>query len=265
MKVLDALKANKEPVLMMLGTAGVVADVILSIRNGVRMKRKLEELDQVKDDITNIDIVVECAPELIEIFGLTAVSLGCFWFARKINIDRIISIGSVAAMYQQRCENQEKVFKGELGDDVYVELDKKVTAENAKSAAKSRPKVTDARVDHGPDNNKTFFMNELTGVGHDWTEAGLINCFNKWKKDMTSEKCNWSPRDDEWVPASTLYHDYFNEKYDDKWNLFGWTWSDIRTMQLYVTNPPVTIYTDEYDEDAIPFRLSVIPRLMPTE
>ena len=40
MKVLDALKANKEPVLMMLGTAGVVADVILSIRNGVRMKRK---------------------------------------------------------------------------------------------------------------------------------------------------------------------------------------------------------------------------------
>jgi hypothetical protein len=260
MKVLDALKANKEPVLMMLGTAGVVADVILSIRNGVRMKRKLEELDQVKDDITNIDIVVECAPELIEIFGLTAVSLGCFWFARKINIDRIISLGSVAAMYQQRLENQEKVFKSELGDDVYVELEEKANAENAKSAAKSVAGRKDRIVKHGGD---TLYLNDATGFAHQWDIVDLGNRFNKWKKDMTSTKCNWSPRDDEWVPVTTLYEKYLGEGRIESNKAFGWTWSDIRDLRLEASNPPTE--TDLFDEPVQSFRFSIRPRLMPVK
>lgn len=258
MKILDALKANKEPVLMMLGTAGVVADVILSIRNGVRMKRKLEDLDQVKDDITNIDIVVECAPELIEIFGLTAVSLGCFWFARKINIDRIISLGSVAAMYQQRLENQEKVFKGELGDDVYVELEEKVNAENAKSAAKKVKASSDRAIKHGGD---TTFVNEYTGHAHEWDVVGLGNRFNKWKKDMTSTVCNWNPRDDEWVPISSLYESYLGEPRNEGHKNLGWTLNDIRDMRLDFSNPPIEM--DEFDKPVIPFKISIAPRLMP--
>lgn len=260
MKVLDALKANKEPVLMMLGTAGVVADVILSIRNGVRMKRKLEELDEVKEDISNIDIVVECAPELIEIFGLTAVSLGCFWFARKINIDRIISIGSVAAMYQQRLENQEKVFKSELGDDVYTELEEKVNTENAKSAAKNVAKRKDRIIKHGGD---TLYLNDATGFAHQWDIVDLGNRFNKWKKDMTSTKCNWSPRDDEWVPVTTLYEDYWGEGHIAVNDDLGWTWSDIQDLRLETSNPPVEI--DSFEEPVIPIRLSIRPRVMPSK
>jgi len=258
MKVLDALKANKEPVLMMLGTAGVVADVILSIRNGVRMKRKLEELDQVKDDITNIDIVVECAPELIEIFGLTAVSLGCFWFARKINIDRIISLGSVAAMYQQRLENQEKVLKSELGDDVYVELDEKVTAENTKAAVK-KVKKPENLIDHNC--GDTSLCNEFTGHTHKWSIVAMNDRFNKWKKDMTSTVCNWNPRDDEWVPVSSLYETYFHEPENKALRTLGWRIEDIRNMRLETSNPPLEV--DELDEPVIPFKVSILPKTMP--
>jgi hypothetical protein len=258
MKVLDALKANKEPVLMMLGTAGVVADVILSIRNGVRMKRKLEELDQVKDDITNIDIVVECAPELIEIFGLTAVSLGCFWFARKINIDRIISLGSVAAMYQQRLENQEKVFKSELDDDVYVELEEKVTAENTKAAVKKVKKPEDV-IDHNC--GDTRLCNEFTGHTHKWSIVAMNDRFNKWKKDMTSDVCNWNPRDDEWVPVSSLYETYFKEPENNALKNLGWRITDIRNIRLETSNPPLEV--DELDEPVIPFKVSILPKTMP--
>lgn len=78
MSILNKIKENKELLLMIFGTACEVGAVVLALRNGSRAKKKLNDMPE---DASAIDKMVEIAPDILPVVGLLVIGEGAQWLS----------------------------------------------------------------------------------------------------------------------------------------------------------------------------------------
>lgn len=256
MKLLDLAKEHKESLLMITGSVSLLADVILCIRNGIKMKRKLETLPE---DATNLDKVKAIAPEAAEIVLLTGFTYFCFWDAHKTDLNKLITTGSVAALYKERAEKQDKAVRETVDEKTYSEIKGRKVKEHYSTNVVNKPMVHDG--------DGEIMVDEFTNAPLQIKPENLMLIFTKWQRDFTSSVVDYNPRDDEYIPMATLLETYFDEMINtDVYDNFGWKKKDVANLKLDIHYP---VHADPlaspWGKPYLVFSYSIDPELMPTK
>lgn len=236
MSILNKIKENKECLLMIFGTLCEVGAVALALRNGSKAKKKLEELPE---DATTADKVVAIAPYVAPPVGLLVLGEGAQWWARKINIDRIVSLGSAAALVTQRNKNKEEAIKETVDEETYKQVKEKEAKKNYDDIRELHHGGKKMIANTGLD-SPYIFEDSLTGCMIPATADWISARFAEWQRDFTNDfRCRDTGREDDWVPAWTLCEDYFMEPDSKMRNQFyGWRKKDILDLEIkFYTDP----------------------------
>lgn len=229
MSILNKIKENKELLLMIFGTACEVGAVALALRNGSRAKKKLNDMPE---DASAIDKMVEIAPDILPVVGLLVIGEGAQWWARSINIRDIVSLSSAAVVASQRAKNKDEAFKETVDKDVYEKAKTKEAKKNYDSAVKQN----DNQIMYAETgmNSAYLFHDSITGYDiqatPDWIEAQ----FAKFQRDFCNEyKMPYTGREDDWIPYWCLGEGYFMEMNAKDYNSHhGWRRKDIVDLEI---------------------------------
>lgn len=254
----ESLKEHKEVILMIFGTVTEVGAVVLAVRNGIKAKEKLDELPE---DATTKDKVFEIAPDIAPVLGLTVLSLGSFWWVRKFDIDKIVSMGSVAAMAAQQKKNQDEAVREIVDEKVYSDIQEKTAEKNMESGGfhSDRP-VFDAGLP-----GSTVWVGKRTGAPIKATKEWLESRFLQWQNDILKKAATGKLKARD-VTCDTLYSDYWFVPKKSWMSCFGWDLNDIPNLKLkfgYPDEKPddsvfgvpfAVFYVNIEDKELIPFR-----------
>jgi hypothetical protein len=222
------LKEHKEMAFMILGTALEIGTVVLAIRNGIKAKRALDELEE---DATTGEKVIAIAPYAAPVVLTLAGSLGSFWYARHINIDKIISLGSAAAMMKMKADNQDSVLREVVSDEDYEKIQEKTLQKNVDTIGyySDRP-VFDQGV---PD--ATRFVEKETCQSIRATQEWITSRFYQWKSNVLTRRAHCLIGDE--IACKDLYSGYFFLA-EKKWmESRGWKISDIPNLEIRFKYP----------------------------
>lgn len=255
---LGVLKEHKEVALMIFGTLTEVGAVVLAVRNGIKAK---EKLDEMPEDATFTEKAIRIAPEVLPVVGLAGLSIGSYWWARHINIDRIISASSVAAMALQNKKNQDEAVKETVDEKTYSDIQEKTVEKVVEEKYSPHGKII---FDSGaPD--ASLFVDAATGLAYNVTAGWLETRLLKWKQEIAN-----SP-DKEYIDECDLYTKYMmvpkNSATIRGWDCLGWHHTKIQNLHFVFTYPsedpddskygrPYTIFRfSDWPEEIIPFRI----------
>lgn len=256
-KVLEALKEHKEMAFMVLGTVLEVGTVVLAIRNGIKAKQKLDELPE---ESTTSEKALAIAPYAIPVALTLGGSLGSFWYARHINIDKIISLGSAAAMMKMKADTQDTVVREIVTDEQYSEIEDKTAQERIKNGGfrSDRPAY-----DSGLP-GATIFVEKQTGMPISATKEWIESRFLEWQNNVMFRAAKGLIKTKD-VLASELYNGYFFLPSEDWMRATGWSIDDIPNLKIRfkypdekvessVFNVPYTLfYVNKEPDELIPF------------
>lgn len=234
MGIFQTLKEHKETALMLLGTVTELGAVVLAIRNGIKAK---EKLDNLPSDAKVSEKAWAIAPDIFPVVGLVGLSMGSFWFAHKISIDKIVALGSTAMAIQARAKDQDEAVKEFMGED--SESYQK-TRDISDRKTYERRKNSDTGVEIAQTGVWPGYIFEecTTGVGIPATKDWLDARFAEWKLAVLEGKNNrskfWCKSDQ--TPAYTLLEDYWAiSDAEKKTKYLGWTKKEIDRLRLIVS------------------------------
>lgn len=254
---LGVLKEHKEVALMIFGTLTEVGAVVLAVRNGIKAK---EKLDEMPEDATFTEKAITIAPEVLPVVGLASLSIGSYWWARHINIDRIISASSVAAMAIQNKKNQDEAVKETVDEKTYSDIQERAVEKSVEEKYSPHNKI----VYRSNNPEASLFVDGATGLGYHATQGELDTMLLRWKQDIAN-----SP-DKEYIDEYDLYANYLkvprNSGVIRGMDCLGWHHTKIQNLHFVYTYPsedpdssrygkPYTIFRfSEWPEEIIPFR-----------
>lgn len=229
MGLFTALKEHKETALMMVGTIAEVGAIALAVRNGIKAKKILDEMPE---DSTVGEKVWAIGPQIIPVGILAGISIGSYWWARKMSIDKIVTLGSTAMAIQARAKDQDEAIKETMGEDSETY---KQTRDISDKKAYDRRKNTDVEIASTGMWPGYIFEECTTGVGipgtKDWIEAR----FFEWKLAELEGKANrskyWNRSDQ--IPAWTFLGDYLCiDEAEKRTKYLGWTKKEVEKLEL---------------------------------
>lgn len=247
---LGVLKEHKEVALMIFGTLTEVGAVVLAVRNGIKAK---EKLDDMPEDATFTEKAVKIAPEVLPVVGLASLSIGSYWWARHINIDRIISASSVAAMAIQNKKNQDEAVKETVDEKTYSDVQAKTVEKNMVSNGYSYGYPV---FDMGT-SDATIFVEKQSCGAIRVTKEWIRSKFYEWKTEAMKGGD---------VSCKGLYCDYFMLPERSWMEDTGWKHRDISNLDIKFEYPkekpedsdfgvPYTIFSVSIEPDVlVPFR-----------
>lgn len=257
MKILDTLKENKETAFMILGTVMEVGAVVLAIRNGIKAK---EKLDSLPEESTTGEKALAIAPYAAPVAIMLGTSIGSFWYARKINIDKIISLGSAAAMVKMKAENQDAATKEVVTEEQYSEIQKKQVEKDIMENGYTPEKpMFDSGIPYS-----TIFVEKESAQPLKSTKEWIESQFLKWQNEAMRHIRSGGSEDE--ITCDTLYSDFFYLAKKSWMKCRGWKMSDVPRLKIKFAYPdekpdssvfgvPYTVfYVSEEPTDLLPFK-----------
>lgn len=246
---LGALKEHKEVALMIFGTVTEVGAVVLAVRNGIKAK---EKLDEMPEDATFTEKAVTIAPEALPVIGLAALSIGSYWWARKINIDRIISASSVAAMAIQNKKNQDEAVKETVDEKTYSDIQEKTTEKAVSTGYRSgRPAFDMGTTD------ATRFVEKSSCESLNVTQEWIKSRFYEWKTNALKRKAHCLIGDD--IACKDLYCGYWFLPEKSWMKSLGWKMHDIPNLEIKFEYPKEKPESSEYGVPYTIFSVNIEP------
>lgn len=197
----DIIKERKEPIIMVGATVAELAAVALALKNGAKIKRKLDDIHEEEEDTgekySAVDVCKEIATEALPVIGLTILSISGFWFARKLNLDIVstaINAAALATSRAERAESFEKAAKETLPEEDYQKVREK-RAENVVNETFSDPKGRQIALNNviHTGYGDQLFIHEYTGQAFTASKQWILDKYSEYRDSFYDNKMEYVP------------------------------------------------------------------------